>query len=247
MKTDSAPVFLTAEWRHLAMLNYEVDPKILAPLIPSGTELDSWNGKNFVSVVGFLFQKTRVRGVPVPFHRNFEEVNLRFYVRRQSPDGWRRGVVFVRELVPRIAIAWTARTFYNEPYIALPMSHQIEISPAGSKEIKSALYYWRFNGNQNYLKLVVRGHAQPLRENTEQEFITEHYWGYTTQRDGSTLEYRVEHPRWRVWNAQAAELHCDVAGLYGEQFCNALNRPPSSAFLAEGSEVKVHKGVKIKP
>ena len=126
MKTDSAPVFLTAEWRHLAMLNYEADPKLLAPFVPSGTELDLWNGKNFVSVVGFLFQKTRVLGIPVPFHRNFEEVNLRFYVRRKAPDGWRRGVVFIKELVPRRAIAWTARTFYNEPYLALPMAHQIE-------------------------------------------------------------------------------------------------------------------------
>jgi uncharacterized protein len=238
MKTDLTSVFLTAEWRHLAMLNYEVGPKILTPFVPAGTELDSWNGKTFVSVVGFLFQKTRVLGIPIPFHRNFEEVNLRFYVRRKADDGWRRAVVFIKELVPRFAIAFTARAFYNEPYLALPMSHQIETN--------SASYFWRFNGEENFLKVIVQGEAQPLVEGSEQEFITEHYWGYTAQRDGSTLEYRVEHPRWRVWNAQATELHCDVAGLYGEQFCNTLNRPPASAFLAEGSEVKVYKGVRIK-
>ena len=243
MKTDSAPVFLTAEWRHLAMLNYEVDPKTLASCVPNGTELDLWNGKNFVSVVGFLFQKTRVLGIPVPFHHNFEEVNLRFYVRRKAPDGWRRGVVFIKELVPRRAIAWTARTFYNEPYTALPMAHRIEL--ADSNEIKSATYSWRFKGNENFLRLVVHGNAQPLRVGSEAEFITEHYWGYTGQRDGSTLEYQVEHPRWRVREAKTAELHCDIAGLYGEQFCAALSSPPASAFLAEGSSVTVRKGVRL--
>jgi uncharacterized protein len=238
MKHNSLPIFLTAEWRHLAMLNYEVDSKILAPFVPAGTELDLWNGKTFVSVVGFLFQKTRVLKIPIPFHRNFEEVNLRFYVRHKADDGWRRAVVFIKELVPRFAIAFTARAFYNEPYLALPMSHQIEAN--------SAAYFWKFQGEENFLKIAVQGEAQLPAEGSEQEFITEHYWGYTAQSDGSTLEYRVEHPRWRVWNAQTAELHCDVAGLYGKQFCRALNRTPSSAFLAEGSEIKVCKGAKLK-
>ena len=219
------------------MLNYEIDPKILAPFVPAGTELDFWNGKAFVSMVGFLFQNTRILGIPIPFHRNFEEVNLRFYVRRKAEDGWRRAVVFIKELVPRSAIAFTARAFYNEPYIALPMSHQIEA--------KSAAYFWKFKGKENFLKVAFQGEVQPLLEGSEEEFITEHYWGYTAQREGSTLEYRVEHPRWRVWNTETAELHCDVAGLYGKQFCNALSQTPLSAFLAQGSEVKVHKGVRL--
>src|SRR5882757_11430055 len=169
MKADSSPVFLTAEWRHLAMLNYEVDPKILRPFVPNGTELDLWHGKNFVSVVGFRFLNTRVLGCPIPFHRNFEEVNLRFYVRRKAPEGWRRGVVFIKELVPRMAIAWTARIFYNEPYLALPMSHQIE----AAQDTISASYSWRFNRKLNSIKLLIRGEAQPLAAGSEQEFITE--------------------------------------------------------------------------
>jgi uncharacterized protein len=241
MNHNSPPVFLTAEWRYLAMLNYEVDPKILTPFVPRGTELDLWNSKAFVSVVGFLFQNTRVLGISIPFHRNFEEVNLRFYVRHKADDGWRRAVVFVREVVPRFTIAFTARAFYSEPYIALPMSHQIETA-----SVKSVTYFWRFNGEENFLKISAHGDAQPLVEGSEHEFITEHYWGYTAQRDNSTLEYRVEHPRWRVQDSQTAELHCDVSNLYGRQFCHALNQPPSSAFLAEGSEIKVYKGVRLK-
>jgi uncharacterized protein YqjF (DUF2071 family) len=242
MKSASPKIFLTAEWRYLAMLNYEIESAVLAPLVPAGTELDVWNGKTFVSVVGFRFLNTRVRGIPIPFHRNFEEVNLRFYVRRKAGDEWRRGVVFNKELVPRSAIAFVARKFYNENYVALPMSHEIQKSDG---EIISALYFWEFNGGKNHLRLAVEGQAQPLMDGSIQEFITEHYWGYARQRDGSTMEYRVEHPRWRVWEAQTAELLCDAADLYGEGFRETLERPPSSAFLADGSEVKVLAGVRL--
>ena len=228
------------------MLNYEIEPAILQPLVPAETELDFWNSKTFVSMVGFNFLDARVCGISIPFHRNFEEVNLRFYVRRQTADGARRGVVFIKELVPRRAIAWTARIFYNEPYLTLPMSHQIDQCPDRPEEVKSAAYLWRFQGRENFLKLITRGGVQPLAENSEAEFITEHYWGYTSQRDGSTLEYQVEHPPWRIWEAQAAELHCDITGLYGEPFGRALSAAPASAFLAEGSAVKVHQGVRLK-
>ena len=234
--------FLTAEWKHLAILNYEIEPSILAPFVPVGTELDLWNGKNLVSIVGFLFVKTRVFGIPIPFHRNFEEVNLRIYVRRKAEDGWRRGVVFIKEIVPRAAIALTARRLYNEPYIALPMAHRIEVE---SSLVRSAEYSWRFGGRQNSLKLSTRGEAQLSTEGSEAEFITEHYWGFNKQQDGSTLEYRVEHPRWRVYDVTDANLDCDVAHLYGEQFHESLNCKPSSAFLAEGSAVIVYQGVRL--
>src|SRR4029077_18791713 len=126
-------VFLTAEWQYLAMLNYEVDSGMLLPFVPAGTELDRWKGKVFASLVGFRFLKTKLLGfLPIPVHSNFEEVNLRFYVRRQAGSEVRRGVVFIRErgvfireLVPRRAISFVARTFYNEDYVALPMAHEI--------------------------------------------------------------------------------------------------------------------------
>src|SRR5436309_5347162 len=121
------------------MLNYVVDPGLLTPLVPVGTEIDFENGETFLSVVGFLFLDTRLLGLPIPLHRDFEEVNLRFYVRKKSADTWRRGVVFVRELVPRRAIAIVARAFYGEPYTALPMRHTIVDDGARV----SAVYSWR--------------------------------------------------------------------------------------------------------
>ena len=243
MEEQSSRVFLTAEWRYLAMLNYEIAPEILAPLVPRGTELDLWAGKNYVSVVGFLFLDARVLGLPIPFHRNFEELNLRFYVRRQVADGWRRGVVFIKELVPRAAIAFVARTFYNENYLALPMTHRVEKTGA---EVQSAEYSWRFHGAHNRLKVATRGIAQSLVPGSPQEFITEHYWGYARQRDGSTMEYRVEHPPWQVWEVATAEFKCDIAGLYGANFETCLRGPPASAFLAAGSAVKVFCGKRLR-
>jgi uncharacterized protein YqjF (DUF2071 family) len=238
-----APVFLTAEWRYLAMLNYEIEPALLKPHVPAGTELDFWNGKTFVSVVGFLFLNTRVLGFPVPFHRNFEEVNLRFYVRRKA-GGRHRGVVFIKELVPRFMIALVARTLYNERYSALKMSHDVQ-KEAANENVKAVIYKWRYRGTENSLEVVTEGKPSFVAENSEEEFITEHYWGYAAQRDGSTLEYKVEHPRWRVWQTSRAIVTADVAALYGEKFASCLAQRPSSAFLAEGSSVKVRRGVRL--
>jgi uncharacterized protein YqjF (DUF2071 family) len=227
------------------MLNYEIDPAVLRPLVPRGTELDPWEGRAFVSVVGFLFLRTHVLGIPVPFHRNFEEVNLRFYVRRRLADGWRRGVVFVKEVVPRWAIAAVARRLYNENYVACPMHSAVRLPDLAAGTGGLVEYGWTSQGRVNTVRAEFAGMPDPLKPGSLEEFITEHYWGYVVQRDGSALEYEVVHPPWRVWHATAAALDCDVAGFYGGQYEEALSRPPASAFVAEGSAVKVHKGAGI--
>jgi len=237
--------FLTAEWRYLAMLNYEIDPAILEPLVPRGTELDSWQGRTLVSEVGFLFLNTRLLGASVPFHRNFEEVNLRFYVRRKAEDGWRRGVVFVKEIVPRWAIATVARAVYGERYVARRMWHGTDLSGASFTKSGVVEYGWMEPSGRNYLRVKAEGGPQPLAPGSEEEFITEHYWGYAAQGQGGTVEYKVEHPPWRVWQTGEAEFDCDVGRVYGAEFADALRAKPRSAFVAEGSPVIVRKGVKI--
>src|SRR4028118_913167 len=186
--------FLTTEWRYLVMLNYEIDPAILLPYVPRGTELDSWNGKTYISVVGLLFLRTRVLGMAIPRHRNFEEVNLRFYVRRKGEEGWRRGVVFIKEIVARPAITTVARLVYNEPYVTLPMRHHIEERNGSLQKNGSVEYRWLYGGSWCRLWARAGGDLQAMGEGSEEEFITEHYWGYTKQRDGGSIEYRVEHP-----------------------------------------------------
>ena len=237
-------IFLTAEWRFLTMLNYEIDPAALASAVPPGTELDLWNGRAYCSVVGFLFLDTRVWGLPVPFHRAFEEVNLRFYVRRRSPEGWRRGVAFVKEIVPRRAIAALARRLYGENYVAMPMRHAVDPDPRLGGE-GAVEYGWHGRGEWSRLSARTTGAAALAAAGSEAEFITEHYWGYAALGTGGSVEYRVEHPSWNIWQVSSAELRCDAVALYGPRFAEALGRSPSSAFVADGSRVRVHAGCRI--
>jgi uncharacterized protein YqjF (DUF2071 family) len=225
--------FLTAQWRHLAMLNWEVAPEILEPLVPPGTELDSHAGSYLLSIVGLLFVGTRVHGLSIPFHTDFEEVNLRFYVRREVDGEVRRAVVFVRELVPLPAVALTARLAYGERYSTLPMRSRVlrdEVS-----------YEWRLDGRWQGLSLEAEGPEVLPGPGSEEEFVSEHYWGYASGRRG-TVEYRVEHSQWPVRPARVVRLDCDAERLYGRGFAAALDRPPRSAFLAAGSAVTVWPG-----
>lgn len=219
------------------MLNYAVDADLLRSKVPAGTELDSFGGKIFISLVGFRFLHTRVLGVGVPFHRDFDEVNLRFYVRRQEGEQIRRGVVFIREIVPRRAIAQIARLVYNENYVRLPMAHRIE---AGAAE-----YRWQVRSRWNRIFVETSGEGVVPADGSCDQFITEHYWGYAKQRDGSTVEYQVEHRPWRVWTADQAGFEGDMASLYGAGFSDVLRRPPDSALLAEGSPVNVYAGKRL--
>ncbi len=214
------------------MLNWEAPPELLRARVPAGTELDFWNGKTYVSVVGFRFLDTRLAGIPVPGHRDFEEINLRFYIRR----GDRRGVAFVKEIVPKRAIAWVARALYNEPYVRHPTAHAI--TP------ETVAYRWR-RGAWESVRASRAGEPQPLAPGSHEEFIAEHYWGYCAQRDGGTLEYRVEHPPWRVWSAREARIELDARTLYGEEFEFLNRRSPDTAFVAEGSRVSVWRGVRL--
>lgn len=239
---DSDRIFLTAEWRDLVLLNYEVDPEILRSYVPRGTELDYWNSKTFVSLVGFRFMNTKVFGVRIPFHSNFTEVNLRFYVRHHEQGEVRRGVVFIREIVPRRAIALVARTFYNENYVALPMAHEIRNGKDGGI---SASYRWRSGPLWNEMRFESQGNPEPFRDGSEEQFIAEHYWGYAAQHNGACTEYHVTHPSWNVWQARHAEFIGDAEQLYGAAFAAVLSRKPSSAFLADGSPVSVTRRRRI--
>ena len=237
--------FLTAEWRYLAFLNYEVDPGILAPLVPSGTELDDRDGRVFVSMVGFRFLKTRVCGVPFPFHQNFDEVNLRFYVRRRVPgeSGWRRGTVFVREIVPRWLVATTARWLYNEPYLCCPMAHGVDHH---ANTLRTE-YRWRFGGRWQSLAVEADGgEPGPIPPGSEVDFITDHFWGYNRQRTGPTMEYEVRHPRWGMWTGRKYSFDCDVAKLYGPEFAPFLAREPASFFVASGAPVSIRRGERLR-
>jgi uncharacterized protein len=234
--------FLTAEWRKLIMAQYPIDPAILAPYLPRGLELDLYQNTCYVSLVGFLFDRVRLKGIPIPFHTRFEEVNLRFYVRRTEPDGTRkRGVVFIREFVPRAAITLLANALYEEPYTTLPTRYSLTTTPQ-SLDVQ---YSWKHRGTWQSLAVAASPTPQPIAAGSEEEFLTEHYWGYTKRRDGSTSKYEVKHPRWQTYPIQQATVDANFAELYGPNFAALNTQQPSSILLAEGSAVSVHSGTRL--
>jgi uncharacterized protein len=235
---ESRNVFLTAQWADLLMLNYEVAPGLLKKYVPQGTSLDSFQGKTYISLVGFWFRQTKLFGtLALPFHRDFLEVNLRFYVRRSTNSEERRGVAFIAEIVPKRMIAQVARKFYGENYIRRPMESK--------RRDEAVEYSWVTKNTSCTLEArVSKTPAYPAQQSFEQ-FITEHYWGYSAQRDGGCLEYQVTHPVWKVRPCFEARLSGDPTLEYGPELANVLRGKPSSSFLADGSSVEAFKGVKI--
>jgi uncharacterized protein YqjF (DUF2071 family) len=228
--------FLSAQWLRLIMANYVVDPNILKPFLPAKTELDTWNGRTYVSLVGFLFHNTRVMRISVPFHTSFPEVNLRFYVRYKENDQFKRGVVFIKEIVPKQAITFIANSLFKERYVTLPMKNFVNIA-ADEQHIG---YHWKFNNRWNGIEVKTGLKKFPLQPGSEAEFITEHFWGYSTLNEHLTGEYQVSHPSWDVFPVNDYTIDCDFGNLYGPSFSVLNQQAPASVFLAEGSEINVY-------
>jgi uncharacterized protein len=240
--SQSGRVFLSAEWRDLVMLNYEVEPSLLNQYVPAGTTLDVFQGRTYISLVGFQFLRTKLLGCfPIPFHANFDEVNLRFYVRRKEGSEDRRGVVFVAEVVPRRAIATAARFLYGENYRYSPMSHHNETEGLN----QSLEYRWRIGDHWCRLSAQTIGLPSHPEDGSLEQFITEHYWGYSAQRNRGSLEYHVAHVPWQVWPTSDAGFEGEASALYGRELATVLKRRPDCAFVANGSPVTVFTGKRI--
>ena len=236
-----AKAFLSAGWRNLIMANYIIDASLLKSYLPSHTELDTFNNNHYISLVGFLFEHVKVRGINFLFHTNFEEVNLRFYVRYKENNVWKRGVVFMKEIVPRRMISFIANTLYGENYRTHKMQHQFT-------EIEDELlinYEWKVGKDWNHINCIAEKIPEQITQGSAEEFITEHYWGYTYINKKTTGVYEVVHPKWRIHKIKSYDIICNVKELYGAVFEQTLHQEPQSVFLAEGSAVKVMKGGKI--
>jgi uncharacterized protein len=235
-RNNMLPVFLTAEWRKLAMANYSIDPAVLMPFLPARTELDHWQGETYVSLVGFQFRRLRVRGWYIPFHTRFPEVNLRFYVRYKEGLEWKRGVVFIREIVPLPAVTFIANSLYHERYITLPM----RCREARNEDSLALDYRWKYRGHWNQLAVDAAARPSPLIPGSQEEFITEHFWGYSRAGINRSSEYQVAHPRWDIYRVEKWVIDCDFGNLYGQAFAGLAGQTPQSIFLAEGSVVEIY-------
>ena len=225
--------FLKAEWRKLAIINYEIDPEILMKYLPKGTELDFYKGKCYISLVGFMFLNTKLLGLPIPFHRNFEEVNLRFYVKKKEGNDWKRGVVFIKEIVAKPALSFVANSVYKENYKTMRMKNHIQ-NYGNDLLIK---YSWK-EKNWHSIEITADSKAIPMENDSEFEFITEHYYGFT-KRPNKTSEYEVYHPKWDWYKVKNHQLEICFSKIYGKDFECLNHQKPISVMLAEGSEIIV--------
>ena len=220
------------------MANYIIDPEILDPFLPAHTRHDNYNGNVYLSLVGFMFCNTRLLGIKIPYHINFEEVNLRFYVRFNDSGIQKRGTVFIKEIVPRPAISLIANTLYHENYVTKKMKHSFD---ASAGEINLG-YHWKHRNKWNRLEATVVSDALSMLPGSEEAFIAEHYWGYSRFNAKTSFEYAVQHPAWKVHPVKNYSIDCDFTAVYGEAFAFLQNAIPHSVFMAEGSAVTVlHK------
>ena len=229
--------FLTAEWQDLVMANYVVAPEILAEFLPPGVALDLWENECYISLVAFKFLETAMMGVKIPFHTDFEEVNLRFYVRREIAGEIRRGVVFFKEIVPRTAISLVANLVYGEPYETWKMSR----TQNGSE----LSYFWSKDDCENRVTVEQEKSLGVPAADSHGAFIIEHYWGYTKRGAKRTDEYKVEHPKWELFAVNYAEIDVDFGETYGAKFDFLSAQEPKSILLAKGSPITVYKGEKM--
>jgi uncharacterized protein YqjF (DUF2071 family) len=227
--------FLKANWEDIIMANYAIPPEILQDYLPKGVELDLFEGKAYVSLVGFMFKKTRIFGVKIPIFGDFEEVNLRFYVKRIVNGEVRRGVVFINETVPNKIVAWVANYLYKEHYIAIPTKHSIERLDT----TQHIVYEWKNSDKWSKIAIKTDTEAQEMPQNSMQEFIFEHYFGYTKTSETATEEYEVKHNRWRTNEVLSHTIDCDFAAVYGAGFGILNNTQPKNVFYTVGSSVAV--------
>lgn len=227
--------FLKARWENLIMANYTIDTETLLPFLPAGVEIDLYDGKAYVSLVGFIFKRSRIFHVPIPLMGTFEEVNLRFYVKRKVGDTYRRGVVFINETVPYRPVAWLANKLYKEHYITIPTKHDLVLDQSS----KSIQYEWKVGESWNHLKVKATRNSREMERGSLEEFIFEHYYGYTKISDSVSQEYKINHPRWLVNDVNEKSVNCDFAQMYGPPFSDLNNKNPVSVITAEGSNISV--------
>lgn len=235
----NSDIFLTAEWRKLIMVNYIVDPGVLEKYLPALTEIDLWEGKCYVSLVAFMFMNTRIRKYAIPFHKDFEEVNLRFYVRYNDGKSWKRGVVFVREFVPLPFVTLVANTLYDEKYQTLSMRHDWEVNPSQL----SVTYQWK-KKRWHSLTIEAINDPQLIVEGSKEEFITQHFWGYSRKKN-YTSEYQVDHELWKSYPVSKYDINVDFEKNYGREFRFLNDMNSDSVFLVEGSDIQVFRDRKI--
>jgi uncharacterized protein YqjF (DUF2071 family) len=230
--------FLTSTWSYLPFANYRVNPDLLEPYLPKGTELDLWNGDAYMSLVGLRFENTRILNIPMPFHINFSEINLRFYVRQ--PDSSRRGVVFIKEIVDKPMITLVANKLYHERYETMPVDFKLQ----ETEKVNHLKYRWK---PQDWQEFGLSYEPQPLAiaNKSKEQYILERYFGYSEYDKQTTYEYEVRHASWEHFKVLSHSVQVDFEQTYGSEFAFLNSQSPDSIMMARGSRISIENKRKM--
>jgi len=229
-------IFLKANWENIIMANYLVPKSLLLPYLPKGIELDLFENNAYISLVGFMFKNTKLFNIPIPYFGTFEEINLRFYVKRKNNEVFNRGVVFINETVPYKIVAYLANKLYNESYSTVRTKHEWSFT----NELKKIEYQWQVNKDWNRIYVEANTTSNTFVAGSLEEFIYEHYYGYAKVDKQETEEYKIHHPSWKVNTVLQSDINCDFKAMYGNDFGYLNTIKPHSVFIAEGSGVEVN-------
>ena len=223
-------IFMTGHWEDLIMVTFEVDKAILEPYLPKDTEIDLFNGKALMSMVAFTFSKVKFFGIKVPFHQQFGQINFRFYAKSKTDDT--KGVVFIKEFAPKPLIASVANLCYNEPYFYKSIRR--------NKTLKQGRINMKYSYGNLKIKASAKEKTGKLNPNTLKHFVVDRYIAYIKSYSGKTVQYKINHRPWELYDATSVTIENDILSLLPKKFKQA--KLLSTCFV-DGSFITVEKGL----
>lgn len=222
-------------------MNYIISPEILENYLPAYTIIDYFKGNCFTSLVGFPFRNVEIAGMKIPFYTDFEEINLRFYVKRFDGTTWRKGTVFISEIANKSALKFLANSFLHEKYQTLETRQEIK----ENSELIETKYSWRTWMNWQFLNLISEKPSESVAEGTEAHFIMDRSSGYQKYDTATTNEYGISHPKWNIYPIRSFDINVDFEESFDSNFPVLNETLPHSVILARGSSVAVKQINKI--
>lgn len=217
-------------WRDLLFLHWRVPPENLAPSIPDGLEIETFDGSAWIGIVPFLMRGVRPRFLPTfPGLSDFHELNVRTYVVDEAgrPGVWFYSLDADQSLAVRIA-----RRFFHLPYEHARMSHQV----SGDETIDYACCR-KGRATPSEFRYRPLGSPREATPGTLEFFLLERYLLYSWDaRRERLFEGRVHHRPYPFQNV-TLERH-DALAIEWDGLRSVVGPPVHAAFSA-GVDVEV--------
>lgn len=216
--------FTLQSWRDVVFLHWRVDPDVVAPLLPPGTEPDLVDGTTWIGVVGLRMTDLRVGPVPYP---SFLELNIRLY---SCGTSGQRAVVFRAMEASEPVFAAASRSSTRLPYTWAAM----RFTHAG-RRIGFATRRRLPRPSGTGLRFEVEYDAAPHEPSATEAALTAR-WSLHQRWYGPTLRWPVTHPAWPLHRGRLVTWHDE--GLLAAVGLPTLSDPPESVLYSPATTVR---------